>query len=70
MRNGKRYTLETTPNDHQETQLLEEYGFEQEFNSSPYTFKTDSTGELMNVLDLLEEEGYAPEWTLTKKEGE
>lgn len=61
------YTLETTPNDHQDTKVLEQCGFEQEWDHSPYYFTTDSKGEAFNQVELLDEEGYESDWVLTKK---
>lgn len=69
MRNEIRlaYTLETTPNDHQDTEILKKTGMEQEWDKSPYFFTTNSKSEIFNLTDVLDEENYESGWTLTKK---
>lgn len=61
------YTLETTPEDSQDTKILEKTGLEQEWDQSPYLFTTNDKSEIFNLVDVLDEENYESDWTITKK---
>jgi len=61
------YTLETTPEDSHDARILEKIGLEQLFDRSPYFFTTDSKSEMFNMIDVMDEEGYESDWTITKK---
>lgn len=64
------YTLTIKTEEITEEEILVKIGLEREFDNAPFIFKTNSFGEMMNVVSLLqEEEEYEGSWILTKKEG-
>ena len=69
MRNRKgTYTITTSPRGYEDQEILEETGFEQEYDNTPFYFTTNDRAEADNAIDCLEDEGYKASWTLTKKQ--
>lgn len=65
------YTLKIRTEEPGNAELLEKLGLEREWDNEPFLFCTNSYGEMMNMVSLLEEEeNYEGDWVLIKKEGQ
>ena len=61
------YTIEAETDSFQNENILKKLGFDREWDSSPFSFTTDSKSEIMQIIDELDEEGFDLGWILTRR---
>ena len=61
------YKIEAETGSFQDEQILDELGFDKEWDNSPYTFTDESKEVIMDVINEIDEVSNMI-WTITKRE--